>query len=100
MLGDAVPLAVLLDEPLVDECADALANPAGRRAAEVRARQPDGLGELVDASIRVVAQRPEQVLVEIHTGSVAERGENGLNGPLTSGDCRRLRDLRRSSPHD
>lgn len=66
MLGDAVALAVLLDEAFVDECADALADPAARRAAEVRPRQPNRLGELVDVSVGRVAERAEEVVVEIH----------------------------------
>ena len=71
MLGDAKALAVLLDEAFVDEVTHALADPAAGRSAEVRAGQPNRLRELVDVPVGRVPQRPEQVVVEIHTCSVA-----------------------------
>ena len=62
--GDAIALTVLFDEPLVDKRADALVNPARRSTTEVCPWQPDRLGELVDTSIRHVAQRSQQILVD------------------------------------
>jgi len=67
VLGDAVALAVLLHEPLVDERANARAHFARWCAAEVRPRQPDRAGKLVDTSVGRVAQGPEQIVVEIHS---------------------------------
>ena len=86
MLRDAIAPAVLLDQALADEVDDPLAHPASRGSAEVRPRQPDRVGELLDAPVRRVAERSKQVLVEIHLTSLAASCENGLNDSLTSGD--------------